>query len=138
MMRRNGALEWVAVLAIVTILPGCGGGTPAPMTELQRLKSGALDIVVLSPHGALRHGKDTFTIEFRSNGNLVDVGSVRTTASMPMPGAAMFGSIDVQRTDVPGRYLANGQFDMAGTWRMTVGWDGPAGKGSVTFSGSVQ
>ena len=50
----------------------------------------------------------------------------------------MFGSIDVQRTEVRGRYLANGQFDMAGTWRMTVGWDGPAGKGSVTFSGSVQ
>ena len=137
MMRRRGAMGWV-LLVIVALQPGCGGRTAAQMTELQRLKSGALEIVLLSPHDALHHGKDTFTIEFRSNGNLVDVGSVRATASMPMPGAAMFGSIDVQRTEVPGRYLANGQFDMAGTWRMTVGWDGPAGKGSVTFSGSVQ
>ena len=37
-----------------------------PLTELQRVKAGALDVVLLSPHDALRHGKDTFVIEFRS------------------------------------------------------------------------
>ena len=57
---------------------------------------------------------------------------------MPMPGMPMFGTIDVQRTDVPGRYAATGEFAMAGTWRMTIEWDGPQGRGSVTFSGSVQ
>ena len=50
----------------------------------------------------------------------------------------MFGAIDVKRTDVAGRYTADGQLDMAGTWRMTVQWQGPAEQGSITFPGSVQ
>lgn len=33
--------------------------------------------------------------------------------------------------------LANGEFSMAGTWRMAVEWDGPAGKGLVLFRGNV-
>ena len=118
----------------------CGGADTAKMTELQRVKSGEMDVVLLSAHDGLRQGKDAFTIEFRAtpDGHLVDTGIVRASATMPMPGMPMFGSIDVQRTDVPGRYAANGQFDMAGTWRMTIQWDGPAGQGSVTFSGTVR
>ena len=108
------------------------------MTELLRLKSGTLDVVLLSPDEALRHGKDTFTIEFRTGGRIVDVGGVRVSANMPMPGMAMFGNIDVQPTSVPGRYTASSDFGMAGTWRMTIEWDGPAGRGSVSFARSVQ
>ena len=103
---------------------GCGGGAAA-LTELQRVRSGGLDVVVLSPRGGLRHGKDDFVIEFRSaEGSLVDVGDVRASASMPMPGMPMFGSLAVQRTDVPGRYRAEGDFSMAGTWRLTIEWEG--------------
>jgi hypothetical protein len=139
MTRRSGTTAWGLVLVIVALAAGCGGGAATgKMTELQRVKSGTLDIVLLSPHDALRHGQDTFIVEFRSNGKLVDAGSVRVTANMPMPGMAMFGNIEVQRTGVAGRYTANGQFDMAGTWRMTIQWDGPSGKGSVAFSATVQ
>ena len=123
---------------VVAIVTGCGGGSAA-LTELQRVRSGTLDVVVLSPRDALRHGKDDFVIEFKSaDGNLVDVGDVRASASMPMPGMPMFGSVTVQRADVPGRYRAEGDFGMAGTWRLNIEWDGPKGKGSVAFSGSVQ
>ena len=122
----------------MTAAAGCGGGSAA-LTELQRVRSGGLDVVVLSPREALRHGKDDFVIEFRSaDGSLVDVGAVRANASMPMPGMPMFGSITVQRADVPGRYAAEADFSMAGTWRLSIEWDGPKGKGSVMFSGSVQ
>ena len=139
MSRRNGVTAHRLVLAIIALQLGCGGGgVPAKLTELQRVKSGGLDIILLSPRDALQHGKDTFIIEFRANGNLVDVGTVRATASMPMPGMAMFGSVDIQRTDVAGRYVASGQFEMAGTWRMALEWEGSAGKGSLTFSERVQ
>ena len=57
---------------------------------------------------------------------------------MPMAGSPMFASIDVKRTDVAGRYEADGDFSMAGTWRITLQWEGPAGQGSVSFPGSVQ
>jgi len=69
------------------------------------------------------------------NGN---VGTVKATATMPMPGMPMLGTIDVRRTNVPGRYEANSDFSMAGTWRTTVDWNGPAGQGSVTVAESVQ
>lgn len=123
---------WVIAVAAI----GC---SRANVTELQRAKSGTVDVVLLSPRDGLRHGKDTFIIEFRSaSGNLVDAGTVRGSASMSMSGTPMLGSIDVARTEVAGRYAATGEFSMAGTWRMTVQWDGPAGHGSVTFPGSVQ
>src|SRR5262245_48193795 len=126
-----------AVLLIVTACAACRSADK--LTELQRVKSGMYDVVLLSPHEALRHGKDTFVIEFRSaGGDLVDVGDVRGSATMPMPGAPMFGTIDVKRTDVPGRYTADGQFDMAGTWRLTIEWKSASGTGSVSFAGTVQ
>lgn len=125
-------------LVAIAALPGCGGEA-AKLTELQKVRSGTLDVVLLSPHEALRHGKDDFIVEFRSaDGKLADVGDVRATATMPMPGMPMFGSIDVHRTDVPGRYRADGQFSMAGTWRLAIEWEGAAGKGSVAISEAVQ
>jgi YtkA-like len=132
------SMAGIAVYVLVAAAAGCGGRS-AGLTELQRVRSGGLDVVVLSPRDGLRHGKDDFIIEFKAaDGSLVDVGDVRASASMPMPGMPMFGSVSVQRGDVPGRYRAEADFGMAGTWRLSVEWDGPKGKGSVTFSGSVQ
>ena len=126
----------LVTLALAAVI-GC---SRANMTEVQKVRSGMLDIVLLTPHEGLRHGKDTFVIEFRSaaGGALVDVGMVRGSATMPMAGTPMFGTVEVERTGVPGRYAATGDFNMAGTWRMTIQWDGAAGPGSVTFPGTVQ
>jgi YtkA-like len=135
MMSRPIALV-SAIVASVAIL-ACGGA--AKLTELQRVKSGGLDLVLLSQRDAIRHGSDSFVIEFRSaDGQLVDVGDVRGSATMPMPGMPMLGSMDVKRTDVPGRYAAEGRFEMAGTWRMTLQWQGSGGQGSAAFAGTVQ
>ena len=141
MTRRWSAAGWALLVTMALAAAGCRRATDAAhLTELQRVKSAMIDVVLLSDHDALRHGKDTFIIEFRSTsgGSLVDVGTVRASANMAMPGMPMFGNIQVQRTDVPGRYAANGELEMAGTWRMAVEWDGPAGHGSVRFSGTVQ
>lgn len=129
-----------AYLLILTLVTAGCSGSDAKLTEVHRVRSGMLDVVVLSPHDALKHGKDSFVIEFRSSsdGKLVDVGNVRASASMSMSGTPMLGSIDVKRGNQPGRYDAESELDMAGTWRLTLEWDGPAGKGSAAFSGSVQ
>jgi hypothetical protein len=135
--------RWLLSALIVTVTAtawlGCRG-TDRALTELQRVRSGALDIVLLSARGALQHGKDTFTIEFRSvpDGKLVDVGTVKAGASMPMSGMPMFGTVDVQPSRVQGRYTATSDFSMAGTWRLTLEWNGGASSGSVTFAGRVQ
>jgi hypothetical protein len=130
------------VLVLAMMGAGCGGaGDESNMTELQRLKSGTMDVVVLAPREGLKHGKGAFLIEFRStaNGSLVDAGNdVRASATMLMPGMPMFGSIDVQRTEVAGRYRASSEISMAGAWRMTIEWNGTNGRSSVSFTGTVQ
>jgi hypothetical protein len=123
--------------SLVLLLAACGGGQ---LTELQRVKSGQLDVVLLSPRDAIKHGQDSFVIEFRSaeSGALVDVGNVTGSATMPMPGSPMFGNLDIRKTSVAGRYTADAKIEMAGTWRTTILWQGPSSSGSVTFSGNVQ
>ena len=107
---------------------------------LHRLRSGEVEILVLSPTGALQRGRSAFTIEFRSprDGTLVDAGTVRARANMTMPGMVMPGGMQVRATDVAGRYEATAEFSMSGSWPMAIDWDGPAGRGSVSFEGTVQ
>jgi hypothetical protein len=109
------------------------------LKEVQRISSGAVNVVLLSDDGTL-HQKDPFTIEFRSasGGDLVNVGTVHASANMPMPGMPMFGTIEVRPTDAPGRYIAKGNLEMTGGWRIALEWDGPAGRGAVNFAGTVQ
>jgi hypothetical protein len=132
---------FASTVACCAALMAVACGTPgnAKLAELQRVKSGQLDVVMLSPRDAIKHGQDSFVIEFRApDGTLVDVGDVKGNSTMPMAGTPMFGSIDVRRTSVAGRYNAEAKFDMAGTWRTTIQWQGSTSPGSVTFSGVVQ
>lgn len=110
------------------------------LNELAKTRSGNLDVALLSADTALSTGKDTVTVEFRSasDGRLVDVGMVKANAMMPMAGMSpMFGPVDVERSAVPGRYVATSELSMAGEWRLSLEWNGPAGPGSVTFSPMV-
>ena len=147
---RRGLLIGAGVLAIGALAAslmwrgsGSPGGDAADGTAagvVQTVRAGDLDVVLLSPTGTLRQGRNSFTIEFRRTGTntLVDVGTVRASASMPMPGMVMSGGLQVSATGVPGRYSVTGEFGMAGAWQMATEWDGPAGTGSVNFEGGVQ
>jgi copper/silver efflux system protein len=147
--RRDMALG-AAILAVVALtslvvwrIRAPGGGAQADRTTagiVQTVRAGDLDVVLLSPTGTLRQGRNSFTLEFRRTGTatLVDVGTVRASANMPMPGMVMSGGLQVTPTGVPGRYAATAEFGMAGAWQMAVEWNGPSGQGSVNFEGGVQ
>ena len=109
-------------------------------TVLQTVRSGDVAITVSSEAGTLRTGDNRFRIEFRSTGNneLVDVGTVTLNANMTMPGMAMNGLTLVSRGERPGVYEVTSSFGMSGSWDMTLDWNGPAGRGSAAFKGSVQ
>lgn len=117
------------------------GSEPTNLKELQRVRSANLDVVLLSPNDAWRQGKDTFFVEFRSvaDGQLVDVGDVRASATMPMAGMApMTSVVDVGATEAQGRYSVTTDLSMTGDWRVGIEWNGPAGHGSATLSTSAQ
>jgi len=128
-----------AVILIALLVAACSSSDQASFKELQRVKAGPMDILLLAPGEALKRGKGNFVLEFRdSGGNLVDVGTVMIGASMPMPGMApMFGECMVMPSDTKGRYEVSSDLGMAGTWRLQIAWDGPAGKGSASVPGSV-
>jgi hypothetical protein len=128
------------VILALLLLTACGGGDQtAQLKELQRVKSGALEVVLLSPGDALKQGQGNFVLEFRdAAGSLVDVGTVMVGASMAMPGMApMFGECTVMPSATKGRYEVSSNLGMAGTWRLQIAWDGPAGKGSASVPGRV-
>src|SRR5262245_65338863 len=128
------------VILVILMVTACGGDDQtAQLKELQRVKAGALDIVLLAPGDALKQGKGSFVLEFRdADGSPVDVGNVVVGASMPMPGMApMFGECLVTPSPTKGRYEVVSDLGMAGTWRLQIAWDGPAGKGSASVPGSV-
>jgi Cu(I)/Ag(I) efflux system membrane protein CusA/SilA len=149
LVAKRGLLIGAGVLAVVAaaaFFMWRAAGPPARSTEdraagaIQTVPLGDLDVVLLSPSGTLREGRNSFTIEFRRRGTntLVDVGTVRASANMPMPGMVMSGGLQLVPSGVPGRYSATAEFGMAGAWQMAIEWDGPAGKGSVNFEGGVQ
>ena len=128
-----------AVIGWRTYQPRSSVESTAGLTTVQEVRAGDLRIVLLSPTGPLKQGRNSYTIEFRSSdGALVDVGTVKASANMTMPGMVMTGGTQIQRTPVAGRYEATGEFAMAGAWQMALEWDGPAGRGSVNFEGAVQ
>ncbi len=106
---------------------------------IQELQSGGVRVALRSVDGTFDHGREAFTLEFRSaaTGELVDAGTVRLAGAMTMPGMAMPAGIEVHRIGV-GLYEATADFGMAGTWRFTLEWNGPAGSGQLTFDGGVR
>ncbi len=148
--RRRGGLALLGVMVVVLaglafglrawLGPGgADSGRSGAETPIQTVRSGELVITLMSADGTLgRSGP--FEIEFRSaaTGELVDVGVVRAAASMAMPGMAMTGGVEVEPTREAGRYRARGSYGMSGGWQMTLEWEGPAGRGSVSFEVNVQ
>jgi Cu(I)/Ag(I) efflux system membrane protein CusA/SilA len=137
------AVVLVALISFAVWRTRQGDNEPAARSAgavVQTIRAGDLDIALLSPTGTLRQGRNSFTFEFRRTGTtaLVDVGSVRASANMTMPGMVMSGGVQVTPTGVPGRYAATAEFGMAGAWPMSIEWNGPAGQGSVNFQGGVQ
>ena len=133
------------LLGMLLLAIWCGACGHAPETsepahELAKTRVRDLDVVLLSADEAMKTGKDTVTVEFRAvpDGHLVDVGTVKASATMPMTGMApMFGPIEIAPTAVGGRYLATSDLSMAGEWRLSLEWSGPAGPGSATLTPMV-
>jgi Cu(I)/Ag(I) efflux system membrane protein CusA/SilA len=142
----------LASIVMVTLLVGTVAVwrlTRAPTTQaestaaggavIRTIRSGDVEIVLRSPTGTLRNGRNTFTVEFHApSGELLDVGAVRAAANMTMPGMVMSGNVQLNPTGVPGRFTATAEFSMAGAWQMRIEWEGPAGQGSANFEGEVQ
>lgn len=142
--RRTAAIAAVAAAATIVAWLAWTHPWRSDRTEagsagsvVQQVHSGDLTIALVSPSASLRQGRNRFFIEFRRGERLVDVGAVRASANMPMPGMVMSSGLQIQPSTVPGRYAAAAEFGMAGAWRFAIEWDTPT-RGSASFEGPVQ
>src|SRR5918993_4311155 len=127
----SGRLSILAAALLLLLSCRAAAPTQSEMIELQRIHAEGVDVVLLTRDGTLSHGKDALTVEFRRGEDLVDVGSVKAAATMPMAGLPdMLGSVSLEPGDAPGRYKAETDLSMSGGWRLKLEWEGPAGKGS--------
>jgi hypothetical protein len=131
----------VLSLAVLSSISGCGSQRAAPgLTELQRMRNGNVEVILLAPANALTQTRNYCTVEFRSTADqqLVDVGTVTVRTSMTMEGAPMDGFVTAPRALGPGRYSVEMVLAMAGDWRIGIEWMGPAGTGSVSFPAVIK
>ena len=120
---------------------GSGRAGPAATQDVvATVTSGGMEVSLLAPGGALKQGRNVFTVEFRRSGDpgLVDVDDVRASATMNMPGMVMPGHLVLTPTGVDGRYQATAEFGMAGTWRFLLEWTTDEGRATVSLDGEVQ
>jgi copper/silver efflux system protein len=142
----SGKPAYVALALLAVIASGAGlwafnrhrQDATASAPVVQTVAAGPLRVSLTSSTGQLKQGRNRFWVEFRdASGTLVDAGTVRMSASMPMPGMTMSGNVVIAPTSTKGRYEAVGEFGMSGVWQVALEWTG-AGGGAVSFQGSVQ
>jgi hypothetical protein len=133
-----GALLIAGALTLGVV--GCSRAS-GDVKVVQTQKVNDMVITLLSSSGDLTQGKNEFVVEFRSASTQqpVDVGRVAIASTMSMPGMApMSAGVELTPIGEPGRYRARADFAMSGSWRFTLQWDGPAGRGSASFHSSVR
>ena len=94
--------------------------------------------VTLQMRGGLRLAQNEIPIEFRKGGQPVDVGNVKFSLDMNMPGMTMHDAATVKPTGIPGQYRATIKPEMAGDWVATLEYSGPQGQGRTSFHVSVK
>jgi Cu(I)/Ag(I) efflux system membrane protein CusA/SilA len=89
--------------------------------------------------GGLHAGDNAVMVEFldAATGRPADVGTVRFELNMNMPGMVMNSGATITPAGEPGRYRAKINPEMAGDWTAELDYDGPRGRGSVSFTATV-
>jgi hypothetical protein len=113
------------------------GMTPGKVVASETVNG--LAVTLSTSGGALRNTDNDVVIEFHdSDGNLVDVGTVKFELGMNMPGMEMHSSGTVISTGTPGRYRAKIKPDMRGDWTATISYQGPRGNGQAKFNTTIK
>jgi hypothetical protein len=118
-------------------------GAPGPMGDAQTgsgssaLPTKTINGITISFHGQFRTPQSEIQIEFKNaQDQLVDVGRVRLTLDMNMPGMVMHDEATV--IGKAGQYTAKIKLQMGGDWIAKLTYDGPQGSGQTSFKVSVK
>ncbi|CDM64327.1 FixH family protein [Pyrinomonas methylaliphatogenes] len=118
------------------LLIACGSDADTGKVIKSAAAGNGLTVELSSASGALKHGEQQFYLIFKdSTGKTVDVGAVALNFYMPAMGTmpAMNDRATLTTTKRPGVYRGEVKLEMAGEWQAQITYEGPAGKGSLSF-----
>ena len=125
--------------ALLVIAAACGtkNGSTQTGKPIATVTVNNLTATLSNDAGQMKQGEQEVTLAFTdSSGKPVDVGAVSLNFHMPAMGgmAAMNEAVTFTTTGTPGVYNGKVNIAMAGEWQGQLAYEGPAGKGKVTFS----
>jgi len=121
----------------VTFTATCRRANSSGENVIKSTKSGELTITLSNATGELKKGENDMMITFTdASGRPVDVGAASLNIHMAAMGtmAEMNDKARLTTTDTPGKYRAQVNIEMAGTWEAQVKYQDAHGSGQVSMS----
>jgi hypothetical protein len=136
-MKTKLIVAWAILLLAVSFVVACRGANSSDEKVIKSVKSGELTITLSSPTGELKNGENDLMITFFDGaGKPVDVGAASLNFHMPAMGsmAEMNDRATLTTTETPGKYRAQVNIEMAGSWEAQVKYQGQHGFGRETIT----
>ena len=128
----------VATISIAaSFAAGCRSANSSEEKVIKSVKSGELTITLSSSTGELKNGENDLTITFFDGaGKPVDVGAASLNFHMAAMGsmAEMNDRATLTTTEAPGKYRAQVNIEMAGSWEAQVKYQGRHGSGRESMT----
>jgi hypothetical protein len=129
----------ISILLIASLVAAACRDNPSLGGDkvIKSTKAGDMTVSLASATGELKNGENDLMLVFvDASGNPVDVGAVSLTFHMPGMGAMaeMNDKAALTITDTPGKYRAQVNIEMAGTWEARIAYQGSRGNGQTTMS----
>jgi len=136
-MKAKLIVAGVVLSVSVSFVAACRGANSSNEKVIKSVKSGELTITLSSPSGELKNGENDLMITFfDGDGKPVDVGAASLNFHMAAMGsmAEMNDRATLTTTEITGKYRAQVNIEMAGTWEAQVKYQGPHGSGRESMT----
>jgi hypothetical protein len=137
-MKTKTVVVALVLLAAISFIVACRGTGPSGGEQvIKSTKSADLTITLSSSTGELKNGENELMVTFTdASGKPVDAGAASLNFHMAAMGAMaeMNDRATLTTTDTPGKYRAQVNLEVAGTWEAQVKYQGQHGTGQVSMT----
>ncbi|MGE0131276.1 MAG: FixH family protein [Blastocatellales bacterium] len=137
-MKTKTVVVALAILGALLFAAACRDASSSGSDKvIKSAKSGEMTIALSNSTGELKNGENELTLTFAdASGKTVDVGAASLNFHMAAMGAMaeMNDRATLTTTETPGRYRAQVNLQMGGTWEAQVKYQGGHGTGQASMS----
>jgi hypothetical protein len=128
----------ILIFTLTFIAASCGKSSSSVADKaVKSAKAGDLNVTIFSATGELKKGDNDLMVAFTdAAGQPVDVGAASLNIHMAAMGtmAEMNNKATLTTTETPGKYRAQVNIEMAGTWEAQVKYQGSHGSGQTNIT----